>query len=117
MTLGWQGRLVKHQDGRTGRITQEWPGFCHVGLRIVCVDETIAYVQLNTNGRDTGEPGWAWWCENFSTGPRFLPLGDQGTLMIVNPDDGPARRDRSLFIASEKGWDQITKLLEEDAKS
>ena len=74
--IGWLGKRVRHHDGRTGIIKDEWVGFCHVGLKISVDRGGTAFVQLNTNGKDTGEAGWEWWCENFNGGPRFLPLGD-----------------------------------------
>lgn len=55
MCMGWRGKRVKHDDGRTGVIALEAEGFCHVGLKIV-VDESeaVEWVQLNSNGPDTG---------------------------------------------------------------
>ncbi len=61
MKLGWRGKRVKHDDGRTGVIRSEHSGFCHVALAIT-VDgaDAMHRVQLNTNGPDTGETGWMW---------------------------------------------------------
>lgn len=77
--MGWTGQQVKHADGRTGRIAAEYIGFLHAVLTIVVDGGGESRVQLNTNGRDTGEPGWQWFCENFSGGPRWLQLGDMRT--------------------------------------
>ncbi|MEC4339595.1 hypothetical protein VPH13_12805 [Stenotrophomonas pavanii] len=74
---GWVGIKVRHTDGREGSIVGQYAGFLHLGLSIRCSDGTDARVQLNANGRDTGEAGWEWWCSNFSNGPCWLPLGDQ----------------------------------------
>ncbi|WP_440986258.1 hypothetical protein ACQHIH_21395 (plasmid) [Xanthomonas sontii] len=75
-TAGWYGKKVRHQDGREGAIAGEYQGFLHVALKIECTDGSEAHVQLNANGRDTGESGWKWWCSNFSDGACWLPLGD-----------------------------------------
>jgi hypothetical protein len=76
-SLGWKGKTVRHKDGRTGCITGEYLGFCHVGLTIAVAEAKDSYVQLNTNGPDTGDAGWEWWCHNFSGGGKYLPLGPQ----------------------------------------
>jgi hypothetical protein len=75
-TLGWKGKTVRHTDGRAGRIVSEYAGFCHAALSIAVDGGGFARVRLNTNGPDAGEAGWEWWCDNFSGGGRFLPLGD-----------------------------------------
>lgn len=75
-TLGWRGKTVRNADGRQGKITGEYTGFCHASLTITVTDGEAATVQLNSNGPDTGETGWEWWCEEFSGGPCWLPLGD-----------------------------------------
>lgn len=59
-SMGWVGKRVKHVDGRKGTIKREAPGFCHVGLFIVDDDGGTDFVQLNTNGPDTGSAGWSW---------------------------------------------------------
>jgi hypothetical protein len=74
--LGWQGTKVRHADGRTGVIASDYVGFCHAGLSIRVDGGGEAFIQLNTNGPDTGEAGWEWWCENFDGGARWLTLGD-----------------------------------------
>ncbi len=75
-TLGWKGIRVRHRDGRTGVICGESPTFSYAQLEI-CVDGGgRAFVQLNVNGPDAGEPGWEWWCENVNGGARWLDLGD-----------------------------------------
>ena len=68
----WKGIKVKHQDGREGVIASDYAGFMHRALQINVVGGEDAYVQLNTDGPDSGEAGWSWWCENFSGGARWL---------------------------------------------
>lgn len=72
----WTGVKVRHADGRSGFIESDWEGFLHRGLKIAIEGGGEAFVQLNSNGPDTGESGWSWWCENFSGGARWLALGD-----------------------------------------
>ena len=72
----WKGITVKHQDGREGVIASDYAGFMHRALQINVVGAEDAYVQLNSDGPDSGEAGWSWWCENFSGGARWLALGD-----------------------------------------
>ena len=76
-SLGWKGSRLKHADGRTGVIVSECPGFCHVGLKIR-VDGSGAddWVYLNTNGPDTGTPGWKWDASVATDVEKWLPLGD-----------------------------------------
>ena len=62
----WKGIKVKHQDGREGVIASDYAGFMHRALHINVVGAEDAYVQLNSDGPDSGEAGWSWWCENFS---------------------------------------------------
>jgi len=78
----WVGVKVGHTDGRHGVIADDYEGFLHRVLRIDVEGGGDAYVQLNSNGPDTGESGWAWWCENFSGGARWLPLGENGSLPL-----------------------------------
>lgn len=59
-----------------GRIKSESIGPGHCGLSIAVEDRPDDYVQLNSNGKDTGSAGWSWYCENFLGGPQWLPLGD-----------------------------------------
>jgi hypothetical protein len=72
----WKGIKVQHADGRAGVIDSEWDGFLHRGLKIAVDGGGESFVQLNSNGRDTGDAGWSWWCENFAGGAGWLPLGD-----------------------------------------
>lgn len=53
----WKGTKVKHADGRQGGIKDDWSGFLHRGLKIDVDGGTEAFVQLNSNGPDTGEVG------------------------------------------------------------
>lgn len=76
MDLGWKGKRVQHQDGRQGVIAREDVWFGGVDLIISTGDGGTACVKLNTRGQDAGETGWSWWCENFSNGACWLPLGD-----------------------------------------
>lgn len=73
---GWKGTRVRNGDGRAGVITGDWPGFLHRLLAITVDGGGEAHVQLNSNGRDSGEAGWEWYCETFDGGARWLPLGD-----------------------------------------
>lgn len=97
--LGWEGKSVRHADGRTGVISAESTGFLHVGLRISVDGGKEACVQLNTNGKDTGEPGWSWYCPRFGDkqAPAWLPLGDHNdfgatVLALSEPQEGLIRR-------------------------
>lgn len=75
--MGWKGLRVRHTDGRIGRIVSEYVGFCHCALMIESDDGANGgRVQLNTNGPDTGDRGWQWFCENYDGGARWLPLGE-----------------------------------------
>ena len=74
--MGWTGKRVKHVDGREGSIKREAPGFCHVGLFIVDNVGGTAFVQLNTNGPDTGETGWSWMLAHEGDPERWGWLGD-----------------------------------------
>ena len=88
--LGWVGKAVRHPDGRSGVIRSEYIGFGFAGLTIACEGGASAYVQLNTSGEDDGEPGWQWWCENFSDGPCWLDLG--APLAPELADEAPGMR-------------------------
>ncbi|WP_186214791.1 hypothetical protein [Burkholderia gladioli] len=75
--LGWKGCRLKHADGRTGIIVRECPGFCHVGLKIrVDGSDADDWVNLNSNGPDTGTPGWEWNASVEAHIEKWLPLGD-----------------------------------------
>lgn len=58
--MGWRGIVVKHRSGLTGVVSESWSGFLHVGLKIQADDGQEHFVQLNSNGPDTGEQGWLW---------------------------------------------------------
>ena len=81
---GWQGLKVQHVDGRSGAIASDFEGFLHRAVTIKVNGGPDAYVQLNSNGPDTGEAGWSWWCENFSGGARWLPLGAPHPTQLTN---------------------------------
>ncbi|MBA9846779.1 hypothetical protein [Ralstonia pickettii] len=78
--LGWKGKRVKHADGRTGVIRSESCGFCFVGLTIA-IDgiEGTEWVQLNSNGPDTGAFGWCWNASIGEEPENWLPLGDHNS--------------------------------------
>lgn len=71
----WHGIKVRHIDGRIGTIASEYEGFLHRSLRIAIEGGGESFIQLNSNRPDSGEAGWSWWCEHFSGGARWLPLG------------------------------------------
>ncbi len=76
---GYQGRTVRHTDGRTGKIVLE-DGFAHqLDLHIRCDDGSKSVVRLDCRYGDKGEEGWCYYRENFD-GSRsaWLPLGEQG---------------------------------------
>ncbi len=77
--MGWAGKRVKHADGREGKIKREAPGFCHVGLFIIDTDGGTAYVQLNSNGPDSGETGWSWMFAHQSDPECWGRLGDHNS--------------------------------------
>lgn len=76
MSYGWKGKKVQHADGREGVIDKEDAWFAGVDLLIAVADGSRACVKLNATSQDSGETGWSWWCDNFSGGARWLPLGD-----------------------------------------
>lgn len=82
----WRGTKVKHEDGREGSIVSDYEGFLHRVLTIDVVGGGESFVQLNSNGPDTGEAGWSWWCEEFSEGARWLKLGDHAEVDSQSPD-------------------------------
>tara|TARA_R110000782_G_C14538090_1_gene383381 strand:- start:232 stop:513 length:282 start_codon:yes stop_codon:yes gene_type:complete len=79
--LGWRGKRVKHVDGREGKIRREFPGFCHVGLFIIDDDGGTAFVELNSNGPDTGESGWSWMMAHDGEPDRWAWLGDHNNSL------------------------------------
>ena len=79
---GWKGTRVRNVDGRTGVVRDTYSGFLHVGLHLSVNDGERAYVQLNSDGPDSGETGWQWFCETFDGGPAWLPLGDHSGCEI-----------------------------------
>lgn len=85
MSGGWKNIQVRHQDGRTGVIKIDSPGFCHRGLFIECDDGSKGYVQLNSNGKDSGDVGWEWLCAGTGGDPSFRSrwafLGDHNELV------------------------------------
>ena len=58
--MSWKGVEVRRQDGLEGKVVDAWDGFLHQGLKIRASDGSEHFVQLNANGRDTGEQGWLW---------------------------------------------------------
>ena len=75
----WKGIKVKNVDGRTGVIAADYSGFLHRVLTIRVDGGGEGRVQLNSDGPDTGEAGWSWWCE-FDGGARWLTLSDQADI-------------------------------------
>lgn len=74
---GWKNIRVKHADGRTGVIVRECPGFCCIGLKIrIDGSGEDDWVNLNSNGPDTGTPGWQWNASVEAHVERWLALGD-----------------------------------------
>jgi hypothetical protein len=80
---GWRGTRVRHAEtGRAGVIRREVPDFMGLDLRIEVDGGGEALVRLNTRGSDGGAGGWSWYCDNFSGGPAWLPLGDHNPMGI-----------------------------------
>lgn len=73
---GWRGKKVRNKDGREGVIRSEFAVLWYLTLTIKVSDGTEDKVELNADGKDGGSLGWEWWCENFSGGACWLPLGD-----------------------------------------
>ena len=71
----WTGTRVRHRDGRTGVIDQDYVGFAHRVLRIVdAAGAPIASVQLNVDGPHSGDSGWEWESSNsnwYLLGPEM----------------------------------------------
>lgn len=82
---GWRGIAVRNADGRTGAITSEDGFGPWLELRITCTDGAMSTVHLNARGKDSGESGWQWLCEDFSGGPAWLRLGDLGAPHSIPP--------------------------------
>lgn len=77
--MSWKNIKVRNADGRQGFIAVDAPGFAHRGLHIKCEDDSTGYVQLNADGKDSGETGWEWFCKDFDAalgGARWISLGD-----------------------------------------
>jgi hypothetical protein len=74
--FGWRGKNVRHQDGRTGRITSEYVGFDYVGLTFKLSDGTEHYVELHCIDKNRYVDGWQWFCSNFVDGPHWLAFGE-----------------------------------------
>lgn len=87
---GWRGKTVRHLDGRTGTIDMERTGFLHIALTIAVDAGEPAHVQLNANGQDSGDTGWAWLCPEFSGGPAWLPLGDHNKFGVQHDEGATA---------------------------
>lgn len=93
--MSWRGIKVRNADGRTGEIGSDYEGFLHRHLTIKVDGGEDDWIQLNSNGSDTGSRGWEWWCENFN-GPdghpgAWLVLGDHNKAEEAQP---PAPRRR-----------------------
>jgi hypothetical protein len=74
---GWRGKRVRHAEtGKVGIIRREVSDFMGLDLRIEVDGGGEALVRLNARGGDGGASGWSWYCENFSEGSAWLPLGD-----------------------------------------
>jgi hypothetical protein len=86
----WEGVAVRHLDGRLGTITSEFEGFLHVMLTISVHGGGDVYVQLNSNSKDSGDAGWAWYCPNFAGGPAWLPLGDHNDFGVQSAQEAAA---------------------------
>lgn len=87
---GWRGKSVRHLDGRTGTIRSEYTGFLHIALTIAVDAGGQAHIQLNANGQDSGDAGWAWLCAEFSGGPAWLPLGDHNGFGVQQEEGSTA---------------------------
>lgn len=73
---GWEGKLVRNKDGRTGKISLEDGWGPLLTLNIAVDDGSSAQVKLRSGAFDGGEEGWEWFCENYEGGePRWLKLG------------------------------------------
>lgn len=76
-SLGWKGKAVRTADGRSGQISEEFVGMGFVTLTLSPDQGADEVVTLLPDGSASGSSGWHWYCENFSGGPRWLPLGNQ----------------------------------------
>lgn len=73
----WRGVKMKHLDGRTGVITSDSVGFCHRSLTIrVDGQEKTEYLQLNSDGTDSGALGWQWLRSREGEPEAWALLGD-----------------------------------------
>lgn len=84
--MSWKNMRVRHEDGRSGVISCDAPGFMHRGLHIKCQDGSTGCVQLNSDGPDSGDKGWEWFCEGFDPalgGAQWIALGDHNSQEFV----------------------------------
>jgi hypothetical protein len=72
-TLGWKGKKVKHEDGREGVVIREDINFDYC-ICTVQLPEGVTRFTLCANKDDRDAAGWAWWCEKFDGGARWLPF-------------------------------------------
>lgn len=78
----WKNTKVRHHDGRTGVIYEDFEGFGYRYLSIAVdgvdkdSDDANDHIQLNSDCKDSGSAGWEWLCENFAGGAKWLTLGD-----------------------------------------
>ena len=80
----WKGIKVKHQDGREGVIASDYAGFMHRGLQINVVGGEDAYVQLNSDGPDSGEAGWSWGVRTFLVVPGGYRLETTSSMKKID---------------------------------
>jgi hypothetical protein len=63
--MSWKSMKVRNADGRAGVIASDtYHGLPCCGLHIKCGDGSTGYVQLNAEGKDSGDKGWEWLCKN-----------------------------------------------------
>lgn len=76
-SAGWFNKQMRHDDGRRGIITSEFVGFMHVALTIT-IEGTAEteYLQLNSDGKDSGALGWNWRYSREGEPEAWAHLGD-----------------------------------------
>lgn len=79
--MNWIGKTVKNSDGRTGSIIGEYEGYLHRVLTIkVDKFDDEEFVQLNSNGKDSGSIGWKWMYSSASKTEAWGTLGDHSDV-------------------------------------
>lgn len=59
----WFNKLVRHLDGRKGRVGAEWVSLSGVKLQIECANGETETLLLSTKNPCQGTMGWEWYID------------------------------------------------------